>query len=339
MDNFLEKPLVFLDLETTDGKIASARIAEIALVKINGAGNSIEAIYHRFLNPTVPMTPEATAVNKLTDDFLKDHATFAQQAKGIIDFLSGCDLAGHNIMAFDIPVLVEEFLRVGIEFPEVGVQFVDTMAIQTKIMPRTLAAVYKFYTNEDLDPDVLHGAKSDALASTEIYEHQIKKYGDQLGTSRQDLHKISTFGKTIVDFAGKLTLNEHNQIVYNFGKNPGKKVSSDPGYASWMMDKGDFTFDTKRWVKHALRFEDEYYVSDKKRAEVEAMEAEGKRKREEMLKSTPGINFNASPPTEEPAYQSTDLSGITKNVMTQMENHADEINRMSGLPADLFPPK
>jgi DNA polymerase-3 subunit epsilon len=325
MDDFLQKPLIFLDLETTDNKISTAMIAEIALIKLDDKGD-IESVYHQYFNPTVPMSPEATAVNKLTDEFLKDFAPFTTHAEGILDFIKGCDLAGHNIIVFDIPVLVEEFLRCGKEFPELGVQFVDTMAIQTKIMPRTLAFCYKFFTGQELDPELLHGAKNDAIASSKIYQHQIRQYGSQLGENRADLHKISTFGKTIVDFAGKLTLNDKSQIVYAFGKNINKRVSGDPGYVAWMMG-GDFTNDTKRWLKHALRFQDEYYVSDRVRAEVEAKEAEMEARRKALLSQTPSIDFK--PKSENPIAPKIGEWDMTSEPVKTI---------IGNVPSELFPP-
>jgi DNA polymerase-3 subunit epsilon len=321
MDDFLEFPLCFLDIETTDNKVSTARITEIAIVKLD-KDRQVECTYQAYINPIVPITPEASAVTKLTNEFLKDFSTFSEVAHIILNFIKDCDLAGHNIMAFDIPVLVEEFHRAGFtDFPHHGIKFIDTRALQIKIMPTTLSAVYKFYTGDELDPEKMHGAEPDALASAAVYGHQIEKYGSLLGTSREDLHRISTYDRQIVDFAGKISLNENHKMVYNFGKSQGKLITSDVQYAQWMLDKGDFTMDTKRWIRHALKYDNEFYVSDKQVAKVEEKQAA-----EPKPEGIPlSLDYNPTI-TSVDGFNASNLipQGIVVN---------------EGIPDDLFPPK
>ena len=259
MDDFLERPLCFLDLESTGTNIASDRICEIALIKLF-EGKILEELHH-YIDPEIPIPEAATAIHglKRNEGTLKEAKTFADLAQEIFHFIKGCDIAGHSIMQFDLPLLVEEFLRAGISsFPVTGTQFVDTLFNQAKIAPRTLEGVWNFYMSAPFDRSQAHGATYDARASMEIYKAQIELHGPQLGQTREDLHNIATKNKLIVDFAGKLTLNKDKMIVYAFGKNEGVRVTNDTNYLAWML-KNDFTADTKKWLNLCIKFQDDYF--------------------------------------------------------------------------------
>lgn len=245
------KPIAFFDLETTGVNISKDRIVEIAIIRLESDGKIVK--YQTYLNPEISISEEVTKITGLKNDFLKDYPTFKLQAKGIADFMSGCNIAGHNIVRFDVPILVEEFLRVGIDFPSDDVKFIDTMNIQAYLYPRTLEAVYSLMVGSPLEKSNLHGAEFDTSLTMEIYKAQIDRLAgiDIESITDENIHNISLRNKSIVDFAGKLTLNADNEIVYAFGKNEGKLVSSDPSYAAWILAQ-DFTLNTKQWIKHAL---------------------------------------------------------------------------------------
>lgn len=258
MEDFLERPLVFFDIESTGNNVARDRIVEIACKKLLD-GFVIDE-FQSYINPEKAVDPEALKVHGLTDDFLKNYPTFKEIAPKILLFISGCDLAGHNIMSFDIPILGEEFTRIEYDFPEPGIQFVDTMIIQAKIMPRTLSFCYEYFHGIKPDESLLHGAANDTTLSVALYQKQMEKHSVELGGTRADLHKLATREQVIVDFARRFTVNEKGLLVYAFGKNEGKRITSDLQYAGWMLDKGDFTMDTKRWIQRAIKYHDDYYA-------------------------------------------------------------------------------
>ena len=105
----LKRPIVFFDLETTGVDTARDRIVEISMIKAMPDGEAITKT--RRLNPGMPIPAEATAVHGITDDDVKDCPTCAQVAKSLEPFIRVCDFGGFNANRFDLPVLVEEFLR------------------------------------------------------------------------------------------------------------------------------------------------------------------------------------------------------------------------------------
>ena len=241
----LKRPIVFFDLETTGVDAAKDRIVEISMVKIAVDGSKV--VKTRRINPEIPIPAEATAVHGITDEDVKDEPTFKQIAKSLAQFIEGCDFGGFNSNRFDLPLLVEEFLRAGVECDFQRRKFVDVQTIFHRKEQRTLVAAYKFYCDKDLEN--AHSAEADTLATFEVLEAQIARYPD-IGDTVEALAEFSA-GKLIVDFAGRMTLDDKGQEIFTFGKYKGRRVvdvfRDDPSYYSWMMN-GDFPQHTKKMI-------------------------------------------------------------------------------------------
>lgn len=230
----LKRPLAFFDLETTGVNVAQDRIVEISVIKLNPDGT--EETLTELVNPGMPIPAEAAAVHGITDEKVADKPTFKQVAPKIKDFIGDADLSGYNCLKFDVPLLVEEFLRNEEDFEMKNRKVVDVQNIFHKMEQRTLVAAYKFYCNGDLTN--AHSAEADTRATLEVLKAQVEKY-DELEGDVQMLHDFSKRGNA-VDFAGHIVENAQGEAVFNFGKNKGKSVvevlKTNPGYYSWMMD-------------------------------------------------------------------------------------------------------
>ena len=195
MELNLKNPIVFFDIESTGLNVATDRIVEISIVKINPDGS--EEIKTRRINPTIPISPEAQKVHGISDEDVKNEPTFAQIAKSLAKWMEGCDIAGYNSMKFDIPLLSEEFLRADVDFDFRKRKLVDVQNIFHKMEQRTLTAAYKFYCQKDLEN--AHSAEADTLATYEILKAQLDKYPD-LQNDVKFLAEFSTKSK-FVDYA------------------------------------------------------------------------------------------------------------------------------------------
>lgn len=238
----LKKPLAFIDLETTGVNLGLDRIVEIAIVKILPDGT--KSVKRKLLNPEMAIPKASSDIHGITDEMVKDAPTFRQVAHELKQMLDGCDLAGYNSNRFDIPLLMEEFLRVQVDFDMKNRKLLDVQNIFHKMEPRTLGAAYKFYCNKALDG--AHGAEVDAAATHEILEAQLERY-PALGNNVDTI--LKTIGEdVIVDFARRFIM-ENGTEVFNFGKFKGRPVAdvlkSEPQYYDWMM-KGDFPQHTKQ---------------------------------------------------------------------------------------------
>jgi DNA polymerase-3 subunit epsilon len=247
----LKNPLVFFDLETTGVNIVSDRIVEISYLKVFPNGNQESRT--RKINPEMPIPPESTIIHGISDEDVKDQPTFRQIARSLAAQIEGCDLAGFNSNRFDIPLLAEEFLRVGVDIDLKKRKFVDVQTIYHKKEQRTLAAAYKFYCDRDLEN--AHSAAADTAATCEILKAQLDRYPD-LENDVDFLSEYSSFNN-LVDFAGRLIYDEHGREVINFGKYKGRVAEEvlreDIGYYGWILN-GDFPLYTKRaFTKIKLR--------------------------------------------------------------------------------------
>ena len=195
----------------------------------------------------MPIPAEASAVHGITDADVADCPTFAQVARSLYAWLEGCDIAGFNSNRFDVPMLVEEFLRAGIAVDFDDRHFVDVQTIFHKMERRTLEAAYKFYCDKTLEN--AHSAEADTLATFEVLEAQLDRYPEDLKNDIPALAEFSTHGRR-VDFAGSLAYNDKDEIVINFGKYKGVPVTEvfrkDSGYYNWVMG-AQFPLETKRW--------------------------------------------------------------------------------------------
>ena len=251
----LKTPLAFFDLETTGTNIAKDRIVELAFLKVFPSGETEKKVTR--VNPTIPIPEESSMIHGIRDEDVKHSPTFKSFAKNLAKWLEGTDLAGFNIVRFDIPVLVEEFLRAGVDFEPGKRKLVDAQKIFFMMEKRTLTAAYQFYCNKKLEG--AHGAEADTMATYEVLKAQIARYegqnatdiaGNVLSKIENDMDSIHQLvSSNMIDLAGRLVLNDKGVEVFNFGKHKGKAVSElfkkEPSYYEWMM-QGDFPLDTKR---------------------------------------------------------------------------------------------
>jgi DNA polymerase-3 subunit epsilon len=241
----LKRPLIIFDLETTGISIQTDRIIEISYIKLMPEGTQIT--YTQRLNPQMPIPPQATAIHGITDSDVSDKLGFKDIAQQLAKDFEGCDVGGYNSNKFDFPMLVEEFLRSGIEFDTENRKFIDAQRIFHLMEQRTLSAAYKFYCNKELVQ--AHSAEADTRATLEILMAQLDRY-PQLKNDIDFLHEFSGQSNN-VDLAGRLIRNDKQEVVFNFGKHRHKKVMDifkvEPSYYKWMMD-GDFSLDTKRKI-------------------------------------------------------------------------------------------
>jgi len=237
----LTKPIAFIDLETTGINISTERIVEIAMVKISPDGT--KQVKRKLINPQMPIPKASSDIHGITDEMVKDAPTFKQAANEIKQFIDNCDLAGYNSNRFDIPMLIEEFLRSGLEFTLDGKKLLDVQKVFHMMEQRTSGAAYKFYCNKSLEN--AHSAEVDATATWEVLEAQVERY-PQIGTTVESIVKF-TGEDDIVDFARRF-VKDNGIEIFNFGKHKGKPVTQvlkeEPQYYDWMM-KGDFPMDTK----------------------------------------------------------------------------------------------
>ena len=234
--------MVFFDLETTGTNILRDRIVEISVVKVTPDGE--REVKTSRINPEMHIPEESTAIHHITDEMVAQAPTFRQISKALNQFFDDCDIAGFNSNKFDVPLLVEEFARAGINFDVNGRKFIDVQNIFHKMEQRTLVAAYRFYCGKELNG--AHSANADTMATLEVLESQLDRYPD-LKNDVDYLSEFSSGGRSL-DLAGRIVLDDNDVPVFNFGKHKGRPVEDvlhrEPSFYSWIM-QGEFPKNTK----------------------------------------------------------------------------------------------
>ena len=245
----LTRPIAFIDLETTGVSLSTDRIVEIAIIKISPDGTRL--VKRKLINPGIPIPKDSSDIHGITDDMVKDAPTFKQAGNEIKMFIDNCDMGGYNSNRFDIPILMEEFLRAGMDVDLSNRKMVDVQHIFYTMEPRTLTAAYKFFCQKELVD--AHSAEADVDATIEVFMAQLEKY-DSLGNSVESV--LQAIGEDkIVDYARRFSFNDKGIEIFNFGKHKGRAVAdilkAEPQYYDWMM-RGDFPLHTKQKLTEIL---------------------------------------------------------------------------------------
>ncbi|MCX6815529.1 MAG: 3'-5' exonuclease [Candidatus Aenigmarchaeota archaeon] len=254
MDIPLDRPIVFIDLETTGLAQFLDRVVEVSVLKIHP--DKSEEFMTTRINPEISIPPEATAIHGIADSDVVGKPTFREYAETLKKFLEGCDLGGFNIKNFDLSVLETEFKRAGSEFSREGRAILDVQAIYHRLEPRNLPAAYRKYCGKEMENH--HSSEHDVRATFDIFKSQLEKH-PELPHSIGALHDFCNERRSVnwVDNSGRFVWLG-NEAVVNFSKYRGMPLSymakNEPGFLEWIVDK-DFPPDTKKIAAAALRGE------------------------------------------------------------------------------------
>ena len=260
----LSKPIIFFDLETTGVQVGHDHIVELCMLRVMPDGSE-QTLHHRVRpvdanGQTIHIPEQTTAIHGITDADVASKPSFRELAPELLQFIGQADLAGYNSNKFDVPLLVEEFLRVGVDFDLSCRRLIDVQNIFHKMEPRTLVAAYRFYCGKELDN--AHSADADTMAAYEVLQAQLDRYQDTPYKDPQgkvstpvvnDMEALSRFTVAFpwADLVGHLGYDAKHREIFNFGKYKGKIVEEifdkEPSYYDWMM-KSDFPLSTKRVI-------------------------------------------------------------------------------------------
>ena len=264
MQLHLEKPIVFFDLETTGVNVGQDYIVQICLLKVFPDGSK-ETKTH-YVRPvdasgkTVHIPEQTTMIHGISDADVADKPSFAELAAELAEFIGDADLAGYNSNKFDVPLLVEEFLRAGKSFDLSSRRLVDVQNIFHKMEQRTLKAAYRFYCGQNLEN--AHSADADTMATYEVLMAQLDRYQDAEYTAPDgsvskpivnDVAALSRFSNLhpTADLVGHIGFDNQGREIFNFGKYKGKPLervfADEPSYYDWMM-KAEFPLSTKQCI-------------------------------------------------------------------------------------------
>lgn len=261
----LERDLCFFDIESTGLNVLRDRILQLAIIKFpKGNGEPLEL--SMLINPSIPISEEAMSIHGITPKDVARKPTFEQVAKQIFDFIGDSDLAGYNSSRFDIPMLMEEFDRAGMEFDLSKRRIIDVQRIFYKMEPRTLKAALKYYCNEDIED--AHDALADVKATISVFKGQIERYKDTdfidddgnrvESPIKPDIKALHDFTNDLrfADATQKMKYDHNNVLVFSFGKYQNQPVAEvfkkDRNYYNWIQTK-EFSAQVKQITKAVMK--------------------------------------------------------------------------------------
>jgi DNA polymerase-3 subunit epsilon len=250
-----ERPIAFIDLEATGVDRENDRIVEIAVCKLDPDSGQIRTVCRR-VNPTIPIPAGASEVHGIKDEDVANEPTFKQLAKGLLDLIEGCDIAGFNSNSYDVPLLFHEFARAGLYWDYTQFRMFDAGNLFKIEEPRTLTAAVKFYLGKDLVD--AHSTQADIEATLDMFLAMLEKYGDKEGFPKtpDELALYTNYGNKIADLSGKFVYNKEGELLLNFGKHRGNPAKDHIDFLSWMVNKADCPTDTTAIASQVL---DEYF--------------------------------------------------------------------------------
>ncbi len=247
----LDRPVVFFDLETTGLSLSRDRIVELAVIRVSPRGDVFERV--RRYNPEMPIPPEAAKIHGITDEMVADEPTFKATSKSLVELLEPCDLAGFNIRRYDLPILIAEFARAGIEFEVKDRRLIDMKMIFHREEPRDLSAAARFYLGRDHQD--AHTALSDIRTTAAVLTAQLARYR-HLPRDMDGLHAYcDEMDPFLTEFDRWFSEGEQG-LVFNRGKHKGTALAevagSAPDYLEWMMRADDMPDEVVEAVSGAL---------------------------------------------------------------------------------------
>lgn len=265
MEFNLDRDLVFFDIEATGLNVVRDRIVQIALIKYFKKDKAPEEL-SMLINPGIPISEEAMAVHGIMPRDVANKPTFQQVAQELYNFIGNADLAGYNSNRFDIPMLMEEFARVGLELDMSRRRMLDMQRIFYKMEPRTLRAALKFYTGKRMEN--AHDALADVRATVDVFKGQLEKYKeidfeDEDGNIvekpvQNDMQAIHSFfnDDRFLDATQRIKYGPNREPVFNFGKYAGQSVvevlKTDKNYGAWILNK-EFSIQVKQIIRNLMK--------------------------------------------------------------------------------------
>ncbi len=108
-----DKPLCFVDIETTGTSVTHDRIIEVGMLKV--VDNEVVDTYESLINPNAHVSPFITSITGISPSDLEDAPSFEAIYPDIYKFLEGSIFVAHNAR-FDYGFIRQEFGRFEISY-------------------------------------------------------------------------------------------------------------------------------------------------------------------------------------------------------------------------------
>jgi len=246
----LDRPLVVLDLEATGTDPQKARIIQVAANRLETRsevmGPRQTVMYTEIVNPGVPVDDRILDLTGITQGELDDGAPWPTVADRLGSLIEDADLAGYNILSYDLPLLEAEYERLNRVVPGPDDRtVVDALALEKQLRPRTLEVVYERRTGEPLED--AHDAAADVDGTLSVLADQSNEV--RVGPLYEEIPAgkdpspadLADFARgDYLDDGRKLKRRDDGAVEVCFGKHSGRTLQDlyehEKDYLSWMYE-------------------------------------------------------------------------------------------------------
>ena len=223
--------VLFLDTETTGPDPATAEVCEVAflLAEYNGFTFTGEKqVFETLIKPSVPIPPEASAVNQISNRMVADYPSADQFTKEIGKLAEKADYISAHNLPYDYKILKRQYPSLFNRFN--GKMQIDTLRLSRHIwqeIPSHALQALRYRFELDLD---IQGEAHRALFDTELVQ-------SLLHFSLRDpiCSDLQNDWKSLVEF-----IDSPLEVkIFTFGKYRGNlvedTVANDPDYIRWLL--------------------------------------------------------------------------------------------------------
>ena len=164
---------VVFDLETTGVSTYYDEVVEISAIKVENGKVSSE--FSTLVNPKRHIPDQASYINGITDNMVKDAPCFETALKGFLDFAGDLVLVGHNIQRFDMKFIYRDALKY---FGKtIGNDYADTYHLARIVLPNLSCYQLTFLADYlGLSTEGAHRALNDCRLTQVLFE----KIGEEM---------------------------------------------------------------------------------------------------------------------------------------------------------------
>ncbi len=236
----------WLSVEATGLDVTKARIVKIDILVVRD--KKVSKSLNTMVNPTIPIPPETTVVNGITDAMVADAPKFSEISATVMNFISGCDtIGGDAVSFFDLPVLMAEFEREEIPLSFIGKRIIDTHdlyktycrsdlmdKLRMRLTPEEYVKLVD-YTNRN------ESCNNDAFYSLMLYRSMVKDFD----ITDESVDEICG-NDSRIDLAGFFKRDKDKNILIKKGKYADMDINDvDTSFFTWMMKNKNLGYDTR----------------------------------------------------------------------------------------------
>lgn len=178
---------VAFDIETTGLTPVVDRIVEIGAVKFRSG--KVMDTFQELIDPEMSISPDATAVNGITDEMVAGCPLIDQVLPQFVDFLADFVSIAHNA-PFDVGFLSYDFSRLGLKACDMPV--LDTCAMPKSVYPHFFSySLVNLARDLRIRSEGFHRALLDARVCMAIFLKCLAKIGNPIHLTLQDILEIN----------------------------------------------------------------------------------------------------------------------------------------------------